>query len=102
MNNAINDIQTQINSIAVYNDENLKQYQQLLKLGMDRLQYLQKEGLTPMSEIWVNMAIDEIKKELETRFNANFSALSPDRQKTEFLYSRSAVSLVLTNVLMHL
>ena len=37
MNNAINDVQSQINNISVYNDENLKQYQQLLKLGMDRL-----------------------------------------------------------------
>lgn len=82
--------------------EHFSEYFTLLKQCIDKLRLLQQEDKNPLLDAWLNMGIDEIQKELNIRLKDGFENYSPDRQKTEFLYSRSIVTMALTNILMHL
>jgi hypothetical protein len=90
-----------INLLSVYSPESITEYCSILKLCIDKLQALQQEDKNPMFDAWLSMGIQEIRKELNERFNNGFNDLSDDRKKTEFLYSRSVVTMALTNILMH-
>jgi hypothetical protein len=90
-----------INSLSAISSESINEYSSILKLCIEKLQTLQQEDKNPMFDAWLTMGIDEIKKELNERFTAEFEKLNDDRKKTEFMYSRSIVTMTLTNILMH-
>jgi hypothetical protein len=90
-----------INSLSAISSESINEYSSILKLCIEKLQTLQQEDKNPMFDVWLTMGIDEIKKELNERFTAEFEKLNDDRKKTEFMYSRSIVTMTLTNILMH-
>lgn len=95
-------ILNKINNLTTYSEENLNEYAGLVRLTSDKLSILQQEDKNPMLDAWLNMGIEEIRKELNNRLRVDFTTLSPEKQKTEFMYSRSTVSLALTNIIMHL
>lgn len=98
----IQEILNKINSITILSSDYKSEYYTILKRCVEKLQPLQKEDKNPMLETWLNMGMQEIQKELVERFKEDFENLSPERQKTEFLYSRSVVTMALINILMHL
>ena len=55
-----------------------------------------------MLDAWLSMGIDEIRKDLGTRLGNGFENLSRDRQRAEFMYSKSTITMALTNILMNL
>ena len=91
-----------INSITSANSESLTEYLSIIKLCVEKLQNLQQEDKSPILDAWLSMGINELRKELHERFSEGFKNLSDERQKAELLYSRSIVSMSLTNILMHL
>lgn len=91
-----------INNMVFTNEEKIREYISLLKQCVEKLQTLQKEDKSPMLDAWLGMGLQEIRKELNDKFNNDFDILSADKQKTELMYSRSTVTIALTNILMHL
>jgi hypothetical protein len=91
-----------INDLTGYNSDNLTTYIGLLRQCIDKLQMFQQEDRNPMFDAWLSMGLQEIKREVSDRFNEQFARLSFDKQKTEFMYSRSIVTMALTNILMHI
>ena len=100
-----NDLQSllnQINNLNFSAQGTVNEYISLVKITNEKLQSLQKEDKSPMLDVWLNMGIEEIKKELDQRFKADFNTLSADKLKSEIMYSKSTVTMSLTNILMHL
>ncbi len=91
-----------INSITALSPESISEYCSILKLCIEKLQTLQQEDKNPMLDAWLGMGLQEIRRELNERFSNSFNNLDNERQKTEFMYSRSIVTMTLTNILMHL
>jgi hypothetical protein len=91
-----------INDLTSYNSDNLTTFIGLLRQSIDKLQTFQQEDRNPMFDAWLNMGLQEIRREVNDRFNEQFSRLSFDKQKTEYMYSRSIVTMALTNILMHI
>jgi hypothetical protein len=91
-----------INSLTITGVESINEYCSILKLCIEKLQSLQQEDKSPMLDVWLGMGLQEMRKELNDRFANEFDNLSAERQKTELLYSRSIVTMTLTNILMHL
>lgn len=98
----LQEILNRMNSLAGYSPDNLNTYETLLKLCNEKLQSIQQEDRSPMLDAWLSMGLQEIQRELNVRLKNEFPSMSPERQKTEFMYSRSTVSMALTNILMHL
>jgi hypothetical protein len=100
-----NDLQiylNRVNAYHTYNPELFTEFRDMVKQCHDKLRSYQLENISPMSEVWLIMGIDEISKELSNRINDDFLSLSMERQKTEFMFTKSTISLVLTNIIMHL
>jgi len=91
-----------INDLTSYNSDNLTTFIGLLRQSIDKLQTFQQEDRNPMFDAWLNMGLQEIRREVNDRFNEQFSRLSFDKQKTEYMYSRSIATMALTNILMHI
>jgi hypothetical protein len=91
-----------INSITVSSPESINEYCSLLKLCIEKLQSLKQEDKNPLLDAWLGMGLQEIRKELNERFSESFNSLSDEKKKTELLYSRSMVTMTLTNILIHL
>lgn len=91
-----------INSLTGFTPENLNVYETLLKQCNEKLQSIQQEDRSPMLDAWLSMGLQEIQRELNVRLKNEFPSMNPERQKTEFMYSRSTISMALTNILMHL
>jgi hypothetical protein len=91
-----------INSITASVPGSINEYCSLLKLCIEKLQILQQEDKNPMLDAWLGMGLQEIRKELNERFTEDFNNLSDEKKKTELLYSRSLVTITLTNILIHL
>jgi hypothetical protein len=98
----LQDILNRMNSLAGYNSNNLDEYISLLKISNEKLQAIQQEERNPMLDAWLSMGLEEIQRELNVRLKNELPNMSPERQKTEFMYSRSTISMALTNILMHL
>jgi hypothetical protein len=98
----IQSLLNRINDLTSYNSENVTTFMGLLRQCIDKLQLCQQEDRNPMFDAWLNMGLQEIRRELNDRFNEQFTKLSFDKQKTEYMYSRSIVTMALTNVLMHI
>jgi len=91
-----------INNLVFTNEEKIHEYISLLKQCIEKLQTLQNEEKSPMLDAWLSMGLQEIRKEVNEKFSNGFDKLSTDKQKYELMYSRSAVTIALTNILMHL
>jgi hypothetical protein len=91
-----------INQMSGFSIENLSKYIALLKKGEELLRTIKNINQNPMLEIWIDMGLNEIQHELNGRLKNRLHSIPPEQQNTEFLYSRSAISLVFTNILMHL
>ena len=98
----LQELLNRLNSLTGFNPENLNEYISLLKLVNEKLQSLQQEERNPMLDAWLSMGLQEIQRELNQRMMQELPTMNPERQKTEFMYSRSTVSMALTNILMHL
>jgi len=91
-----------INSLSGYSEDNYKRYMTTLGLCLTRLRVFKEEVKNPLLDSWIEMAINEIDREYNIRLKTEFSKINPTRLNTEFLYSRSVVTLVLTNILMNI
>jgi hypothetical protein len=98
----IQSLLNRINDITSYNSESLSTYLNLLRQCIDKLQTFQQEDRNPMFDAWLSMGLQEIRREVSDRFNEQFTKASFDKQKTEFMYSRSIVTMALTNILMNI
>jgi hypothetical protein len=98
----LQELLNRLNSLTGFNIENLNEYISLLKLVNEKLQSTQQEERNPMLDAWLSMGLQEIQSELNQRMMKELPVMNPERQKTEFMYSRSTVSMALTNILMHL
>ncbi len=96
------ELQGILNRINSLTPDDITEYCLILKLCVEKLQTLQQEDKNPLLDTWLDMGLKEIKRELNDRFTSAFNSLSTDRQRKEVLYSRSIVSMTLTNILMHL
>jgi hypothetical protein len=94
------ELQNILNSINNAEFSQFLEYQNTVKLIIEKLNHIKQEDRSPMLDAWLTMGSDEIKKESQ-RLN-DFGKYSPEKQKTEFMYSKSTVSMALTNILMHL
>jgi hypothetical protein len=92
----------QINNTNTVGSESIYEYISLVKQCVEKLQTLQQEDKSPMLDAWITMGLTEIRKDLTGRLGNDFKNLSQDRQKTEFMYSKSTVSMALTNILMNI
>jgi hypothetical protein len=98
----IQSLLNRINDLTSYNSENVSTYLNLLRQCIDKLQTFQQEDRNPMFDAWLSMGLQEIRREVNERFNEQFSKISFDKQKIEYMYSRSIVTMALTNILMHI
>ncbi len=92
----------QVNATDSSTVENIKAYISLVKLCAEKLLALQQEEKNPMLDAWLTMGIEEIRKDLSGRLTNGFENLSPEKRKTEFMYSKSTITMALTNILMNL
>jgi hypothetical protein len=92
----------QVNATDSSTAENIKAYISLVKFSVEKLQALQQEEKNPMLDAWLTMGIEEIRKDLSGRLTNGFENLSPEKRKTEFMYSKSTITMALTNILMNL
>ena len=102
MKSDLQSLLNQINGIPAYNPDIFQQYRMLVKQCADRIQSYNIDDHNPMLMAWVNMGLEELQKETQVRLNDNFTSLPIDKQKTEFMYSRSTVTMSLTNIIMNL
>lgn len=98
----LQEVLNRMNNLTGFNPENLNEYISLLKISNEKLQSLQQEERNPMLDAWLSMGLEEIQRELNVRMSKELQSMSPERQKTEYMYSRSTISMALTNILMHL
>lgn len=98
----LQNILNNINALSSGNKEHIKEYVLLVKLIAEKLQVLQKEDKSPMLDAWLTMGLQEIKNEITIRLKNGLDDLSADKQKTEFMYSKSIITMALTNIIMHL
>ncbi|MGC8824946.1 MAG: hypothetical protein ACP5PZ_10210 [Bacteroidales bacterium] len=100
--NELQQLIDEINNISGFSTNQLAHYIALLKKGEDLLHSIKNVNQNPMLETWIDMAFEELNRELNQRLKNQLQGLSPEQQKSEFLYSRSAVTLIFTNILMQL
>jgi hypothetical protein len=98
----LREILNQINSFSAYSPETFPVYIKLVNQSCEMIATFNADEKNPMLSAWINLGLEELNKELQTRLNDQFASLSPDKQKTEFMYSRSTVSMALTNIIMNL
>jgi hypothetical protein len=97
----LQDIQDTVNNMFEYN---LNTYA-TFKVNVEKALAIIKsipDSKNIMLQNWKNLAIEELMKELNGRLSTKFFSLHPDQQKSELKFSKSAVSLTLMNVIMHL
>jgi hypothetical protein len=102
MKSELQSILNKINAFDQYSPEKFNDFRNLVKLCVEKLQTLSSEEPSPMLATWISMGLEELRKELNTRLSDQFISLSIDRQKTEFAYARSTVSMTLMNIIMHM
>lgn len=95
-------ILNRVNSLSTYSNTNFNEYLSQVKRATDVLGAMEAEDKSPMLEAWISMGLEEIRKELNNKLSDNFSNLSDERKITEFMYSRSTVSMALTNIIMNM
>ena len=100
--NELQGLLNQVNNVALSNTDGIKEYISLVKLCADKLSTMQQEDKNPVLDVWLRMGIEEIQKDITGRLGSNFDNLSPERQRTELMYSKSTIAMSLTNIMMHL
>jgi len=100
--NELQQLVDEINSLTGFSAEKISQYIAFLKKGENLLHSIKSVNQNPLLEVWIDMAMTEINRELNERLKNRLLDLPHEMQQSEFLYSRSATSMVLTNIFMHL
>ena len=95
-------ILNKINLFAHYQVEQFNDYRNLVRLSIEKLQNLSAEDPNPMLAAWLSMGLEELRRELNNRLTDHFDSLPLDKQRSEFMYSRSTVTMTLTNIIMNL
>ena len=92
---------TKVNNMISYSPELYSEYKSIVATSIALIKNIDPEGKGAVLNAWIPMAIEELEKEL-AKLADTFPNLAPDRQRTEFMYSKSSVSLSLTNIVMNL
>jgi hypothetical protein len=95
-------ILNRINSLSSNSAESFNEFRNLVRRAIDVLQVLEGEDKTPVLSAWISMGLEEIKKELNNKLTDKFVELPDDRQRSELMYSRSTVSMAITNIIMNM
>lgn len=98
----LQEILNRINNLSSGSTETIAEYTTLVKMAVEKLQTLHQEDKSPMLDVWLGMGLQEIRHEIDQRLKIDFPNLSAEKLKTEFMYSKSTVTMSLTNILMHL
>lgn len=101
MKSKLQQIQDEIGNLLFYSDDNVKKYIQLLNNAIIIIEQLPAKENSVL-ETWKNMALVEISNELANRVNPHFFDADTERKKSEFKFSKSVVSMSITNILMNL
>lgn len=101
MKEKLQEIQSTINNIFDYNIDTYKAYKSHVENALSLITSIPDSG-NIMLQNWKTMAVDELKKELSGRLSDSFMLLSEDEQKSEFKFSKMAVSMILMNIIMYL
>ena len=98
----LQEVLDEINAINTYNRNTYDGYKKSVIYIKTLLENLRQQHNNPMLSIWTEMGIKELNNELTHRFSNDFFKKDKERQKIEFIYSRSAVVLTLNNIIMNL
>ena len=100
--NELQSLLNMVNNVTLSSTDGIKEYISIVKLCADKLNTMQHEDKSPVLDVWLKMGIEEIQKDIVGRLGSSFENLSPDRQRTELMYSKSTIAMSLTNIMMHL
>ena len=95
-------ISEEINSIKVFNAETYESYRKTVIYLRSILENLKQQSSDPMLNVWIEMGIQELANEIQNRMGESFAGLDKEHQKVVFMYSRSTVSLTLSNIILNL
>jgi hypothetical protein len=90
-----------INAFLSYSPNLVSEYKALLVNCIALLRETDHDAQSPIYTAWAPMALEELERNV-IKFDDSFLQLPLERQKTEFLYSKSAVTLTLQNIVMNL
>lgn len=90
-----------VNQMISFNSGLVEEFKSILINSIALMKDINTEEQGPILQAWLPMALDEMEREF-LKFSDDFHMLPPDRAKSEFLYSKSAVSLALTNVIINM
>ena len=101
MKERLQEIQNSITSIFDYNLNSIQSYKNSVEEIVGLIQTMPDSHNVTL-EYWKGLAIEELQKELNSRFAEKFYKLSTEEQKSEFKFSKITVSNVLMNIIMNL
>jgi hypothetical protein len=102
MKDKLQSVLDRINEIAIAGEEDvIRNYRSLLNEAINLLEQGGKE-LDGMSAIWAQMALQEMKGEINHRMGEQIFLQDVSKRKTELSYSKTMVSMALMNVRMNL
>ena len=101
MKEQLQNILSDINNTFDYSIDAFANYKKRVEEALKILKSMPNSS-NLMLENWKAIGIEEIEKEVKNRLSENYLTLLPDQQRSEFKFSKSKVSMTLTNILMHL
>jgi hypothetical protein len=102
MKEQLQELLNQINSLYVYDDDTVRKYTHYIEEVLNILEDLPVEPGKPVLESWRTLALAELSGELANRFLDDFYTLDLERKRNEFKFSKSVVSVSITNVIMNM
>lgn len=100
MKDRLKEIQDSVNNLLLFSDENVRRYIALLNEAVEIIEQIEVQP-NSMLEVWKNQALVEIANEQANRVNEHFFTADTERKKSEFKFSKSVVSMAITNILMN-
>lgn len=102
LKNELQQLVNEINQIKGYSKENVILFLGYTKRCEEILKTLKSLNQNPVLNSWIDMSIEEIQKEVQIRLKHKLTDYPEEIRHKEFLYTRSAISLIVTNVLMYI
>ncbi len=101
MKQKLQDILDKINGLQAGDDQGYQTYIQEIQNSLALIQTIDP-GDNPMLGSWKQMAVEELNKELEERMSEKFFTGDETKKRSDFMFSKSTVSLSITNIIMNL
>ncbi len=102
MKDILKQILDEINGIKTFNKDTYENYKKTVIHIKTQLENLRQQQNNPILSMWIEMGIKELDHEINYRFGSSFNLHDKEKQKIEFLYSKTTVVLTLNNIIVHL